>query len=181
VILAGAIVCVGMALALASLWALAATGVPVVAAPDDVREAALDALQLSPGTRFVDLGCGFGAVVKAARQRGAVVTGYELNVVVWLLTWLSNAFDRDAHIRLGDSRRARLQAAEAVYAYLMPHAMAALAEPLERQLRTGARVASVSFAIPGWKPERVVEVGLRREPIYLYAIGRQCQTPDPPL
>jgi SAM-dependent methyltransferase len=177
VIAFAAVVAVAMLLGLCSLWALAATGVPVLSSRDDVREAALDALQLSTGRRFVDLGCGFGGVVRAARRRGAVATGYELNVVVWLVVWLRSLTDRDAHIRLGDVRRVKLEGADAVYAYLMPHAMAQLAGPLERSLAAGSRVASVAFPIPGWEPERVIEVGLRREPVYLYRTPPRHSSP----
>jgi hypothetical protein len=160
-----------MVVGLWSLWALGTTGVPVVASTEAVREAALDALQLRPGDTFVDLGCGFGGVILAARRRRVRAYGYELNLAVWFVTWARNLADWGAHIRLGDSRKSRLGRADAIYAYLMPHAMRQLADPLGR-LRPGTRVASVSFPVPGWSPERTIEVGLRKEPIYLYVIGQ---------
>lgn len=160
-----------LALAL-SLRALAATGVPVRAASDEAVSAALELLELREGERFVDLGCGEGKVLRAARRRARVsATGYELNPAVALWAGLRSLPDSAVHVRCRDARRADLGQAQALYAYLMPAAMAALAPKLEA-LAPGTRVASVDFPIPGWTPLRTREVGPLRQPVMLYVIGR---------
>jgi SAM-dependent methyltransferase len=156
-----------------SLRALAATGVPVRSAPDPAVEAALDLLALKDGERFVDLGCGHGNVLAAARRRADVLAlGFELNPTIAVLAGLRCLGDRKVEVRCRDSRRAELSGAQAIYAYLMPRPMQDLA-PLLSKLPVGTRIASVEFALPGWEPVAVREVGLLRQPVRLYVVGDQ--------
>lgn len=159
-----------MALFLLSLRALATTGVPVRAAPPEAIEAALDLLELRAGERFVDLGCGTGGVLRAARRRAAVdAVGWELNPFAFLAALLRSG---GARVRLGDFRRADLSGTRAAYAYLMPRMLAQLAGPLEERLPAGCRLVAIDFPIPGWKPLAVREVGPLRQPVRLYVVGR---------
>jgi hypothetical protein len=159
-------------LLLLSLRALATTGVPVRSASAEAVAAALDLLALREGESFCDLGCGRGNVLGASRKRGRIrAIGYELNPVIAGLAALRHLLNRDVRVRCADSRRADLSHIDAVYAYLMPRAMAELSTPLEKTLRAGTRVASVDFPIPGWTPAAVREVGPLRQPVYLYVLG----------
>ncbi len=163
-------------LLLLSLRALAATGVPVLHMSPEVVETALDLLELKDGETFCDLGCGTGNVLTAARRRTDVrAVGLELNPAVALVAALRAAKDRKVRVLVRDARKASLSSYDALYAFLMPRAMAELAAPLEIQLPTGARVVSVDFEIPGWR------ASVRREckgghDVHLYVIGRHKST-----
>jgi SAM-dependent methyltransferase len=159
------------ALLMLSIRALAISGVPVRSAGPEAVAAALDLLALRDGERFADLGCGSGQVLRAARHRADVeARGWELNPAIWALALLRS--DRRTRVRLGDFRKARHDDVDAAYCYLMPAVMAREAAWLEGALRPGARLVSVDFAVPGWTPEEVREVGPLRQPLHLYRMGR---------
>lgn len=162
-------------LLLLSLRALATTGVPVRSASAEAVAAALDLLALRDGESFCDLGCGRGNVLGASRNRARIrAIGYELNPAIAGVAALRHLLDPDVSVRCADSRRADLSHLDAVYAYLMPRALAELSTSLEKKLRAGARIASVDFPIPGWAPSAVREVGPLRQPVYLYVLGKHC-------
>ncbi|MFT3836900.1 MAG: class I SAM-dependent methyltransferase [Myxococcaceae bacterium] len=163
------ILAVTAALAL-SLRALGSTGVPVRASTDDAIAAALDLLELEPGDHLVDLGCGQGDVLLAARRRADVTAdGYELNPSVALLAALRGLTDSKLHVRFGDSRQADLSAATALYAYLMPRAMTEWAPKLAA-LKSGTRIVSVDFELPGWTAKATRTVGPLAQPVRLYVV-----------
>jgi SAM-dependent methyltransferase len=166
----------GMLLSLLALRALVSTGVPVRACSDASIAAAMELLRLQPGETFVDLGCGDGRVLRAARAAADVqAVGYELNPYAALKSWWRG--DRKTRVRMVDFRYAELGQADAAFAYLMPHAMAPLAMQLEAQLKPGARVVVIDFACPDWTPSARRETGPLREPVLLYVMGQQ----RPPL
>ncbi len=161
-----------------SLRALLSTGVPVRATPEESVASALDLLELKPGERLVDLGCGFGRVLKAARRRAQVeVTGIELNPTVAMWAWLRFLADRMVHVRIGDFRKRPLPKADAVFCYLLPKALKTVTPKLEAELPPGTRVVAIDFPIPGWKELALRETGPLRQPVRLYVVGRHM--PDP--
>ena len=161
-----------MAVLLFSLWTLSFTGVPVRASPPEAIEAALDLLALKDGERFVDLGCGLGDALRAARGRADVqAVGYELNP--FALVGAALRTDRGTRIRFGDFRRADLRVFGAAYFYLMPRFLQENAAWLETAFAPGTRVVAIDFPVPGWTAETVREIGPLRQPIFLYVIGRQ--------
>ena len=59
--------------------------------------------------------------------------------------------------------------ADIIVCYLYPGAMKKLAPILQQQLRPGAQVFSIAFALPGWTPSRTIICrDVYRTPIYLY-------------
>ncbi|MDR0965082.1 MAG: class I SAM-dependent methyltransferase [Myxococcales bacterium] len=152
-----------------SLWALKRTGVPVYSATPWIVRIALDMLQLEDGERFCDLGCGLGRVLRAARRRAKVTaTGYELNPFAILYLWALGITDFGIRVKCRDFRQADLSQFDAVYLYLLPKVMPALAEQLERQLKPGARVVSVDFPFPDWTAKEEREHGHK---VWLYVMG----------
>lgn len=69
----------------------------------------------------------------------------------------------------GDLYSYPFERADLVVCYLYPGAMERLSPILSERLATGASVVSVCFALPGWRPERVVTCNdLYRTKIYVY-------------
>ncbi len=163
---------VASTLLLLSLRALAVTGVPVVHMSPAVVEAALDLLELRDGEVFYDLGCGAGNVLLAARRRADVrAVGLELNPAVALFAALRSALDKSTRVHLKDVRKARLAGADAIYAFLMPTALAEVSGHLESEVREGTRVVTVDFVVPGWRleKERQCKGG---HAVHLYVMGK---------
>jgi SAM-dependent methyltransferase len=142
----------------ALLWLLvpAFYGLPPLAArPERIRKA-LQLADLASGERFYDLGAGHGGVVViAAREFGANAVGLEAGPVqcaIARVNAIRNGIHSRVRIVMGNFFRADLKDADVVYAYLTSQYAVRLQEKLERELKSGARVVTVSFDLPGWEP-----------------------------
>jgi hypothetical protein len=127
---------------------------------------------------IVDLGSGWGGPCAALSRAlpHATVIGYENSWVPWLFSAAMNACLRRDNLRFAcsDFFKAPLNTADLVICFLYPGGMTKLEPKFERELKSGAIVISNTFAIPEWKPERIVESGdIYRTRVYVYrAIGR---------
>ena len=133
------------------------TRVPYAACPPAQIERIFDHLNLPPGTRFYDLGCGDGRVVFAAAARGARATGFELQPLTYLRAKLTQLLRyQNADIRWGDFRHANLRDADCVFCFLVGAVMPQVGAWLHRQLKPGTTVVSYGFAIPNWQASSVL-------------------------
>ena len=103
---------------------------------------------------MIDLGSGDGTLVMEAAKRGAVVTGYEINI---FLVWKSRVKIRRKNIRNANIKhkslwKADVSQADVILLFGIPHMMARLENKLMRELPKGARVVSFTFAFPNWQP-----------------------------
>ncbi len=136
-------------------------------------------LDLKPGERFVELGCGDGRVTIALSRvpppesqegLGEVCTvGVELSIAQWFAAQVRRVLTRSWNTRfvLGNAFSYDLRDADAVYVFLMPETYQKLRPKLEAELKPGARVLSYVWPIEGWTPATVDECeGASR--LYLY-------------
>jgi SAM-dependent methyltransferase len=132
------------------------TGLPWIPTHRKRIHKALELSDLAPGEVFYDLGAGDGRVlVLAARHYGANAVGIELSpthcLLAWLRVLLSGVSDR-VSIRWGNFYKMDFKKADVVYAYLTPEHAIRLRSQLEKQLRPGARVVTISADVDGWEP-----------------------------
>ena len=152
---AGSVLLVLMLLGLA---VLAVCRVPYAGTPPNQIERILNAIELSPGQRFHDLGCGDGRVVFAAARRGAIATGYELQPIPYLRAqWRRWRRYPQARIRFGNFRRATVADADVVFCFLVASVMPSLAAWLAQRLRPTAIVVSYGFPLPRWQPTTILK------------------------
>ena len=133
----------------------------------------LDAVPMKTGDLFVDIGCGDGRALRAARKRYQVrAVGYEVNPLVYAAARLLCLGRSGIRIRWGDFRTMNMSGADVVFCYLFPDALIDVARKLKAELKPNARVVSCNFPLPAWRPEQVLhpEQGLYRDPIYIYRI-----------
>ena len=108
---------------------------------------------LPPGPlRIVDIGCGFGGMVRhLARHRpDCEVVGVELAPLPLCVAKLANAASASrGRILHGDYQRLDLADYDVVFAYLSPAAMPDLWAKARAEMRPGAWLLSYEFAIPG--------------------------------
>lgn len=90
-------------------------------------ERLLDVLDLQPGERFVELGCGDGRVCRAVKRRfpEAEVVGVELSLLPWLVAKL---FSPGVDVRFGDVFKLDVSEFDVVYVFLVPQAHDRLGE-----------------------------------------------------
>jgi len=136
--------------------------VPFVPTPLAVAEKMLELAKVEPDDVVYDLGSGDGRIVILAAQKfGAHAVGVELD---------ANLYEKSSQrIReLGLQDRARIihenmfevnvRHATVVTLYLLTAVNERLRPMLERQLRSGARVVSHDFQVPGWQPTQTIQV-----------------------
>jgi SAM-dependent methyltransferase len=134
--------------------------------------AVLDAVPLQPGQVVFDLGCGDGRFLEAAvRRYGVNGTGYEINLLPWLLARLRQMRrGKRLNILWRDFWNADLSGADLVFCYLFPDILVPLAEKARLELRRGAVLVSCNFPLPDWEPERILTTDHpgAPDPIFVY-------------
>lgn len=136
-------------------------------------QAALDVLPLETGQVLMDLGCGDGRALRAARKRCALrAIGYEINPLAYCRAKICCA-TRGIEIRYGNFWNEAIQAADIVFCYLFPDVMADLEAKIKEEAKPGALVVSFNFPLPGLPPLRVLRPDGPRQsdPIYIYRIA----------
>ena len=143
---------------LISLWMLipALYGLPLVTTkPERIRKA-LKLANLRLNETLYDLGAGDGRVLLiAAREFGAKAIGIEVGPVLCMVIWLrgfASGFSNQIQVRWADFYKADLHEADVVFIYATSNEIMKLAPHLEKQLKKGSRVVSVSADFPEWEP-----------------------------
>jgi SAM-dependent methyltransferase len=148
------------------LWILvpALYGLPPVPTKPERIKKALQLADLRPNETLYDLGAGDGRVLFiAARDFGAQAVGIEIGPIQCALIWLratARGFGNQIRVRWDNYYKADLRDADVVFIYATSTEVARLATHLERQLKTGSRVISVSADFPEWEPSQCDERGL---------------------
>ena len=160
-------------------WLPAFTGnpvVPFVPTREEVLDVVLKALDLRSGDVLYDLGCGDGrVVVEAARRypiRKAVCVEIREDLVKRAIERAREAGVEDrVEVVRGDFFEVPIKDATVVYMYLLTSVNEQLKPKLERELRPGARVVTLDFQVPGWRPIKTLGGGGWQRTIYIYVIG----------
>jgi ubiquinone/menaquinone biosynthesis C-methylase UbiE len=150
--------------------------VPFVPTRREAIEAVLGALRLREGDVFADLGCGDGRVAIEAALRYPISKALCIEARGDLAERArenaekAGVADRVLVVR-GDFFRIPLRRVTAVYMYLLTSVNEALKPKLSRELPPGARVATLDFSIPGWRPVNTFGGAGWQRRIYVYVIG----------
>jgi len=123
--------------------------------PDRIRRA-LQLVNLQPDEVLYDLGAGDGRVLLiAAREFGAKAIGIEVGPIqcalIWLRVTVSGLSDK-IKIQWGNYFKSDLSEANVVYFYATSTEVVKLAPYLEKQMKPGSRVVSISADFPEWEP-----------------------------
>ena len=147
---------------------------PYVVSPQQIVDRMLELADLKPGETLYDLGSGDGRVLITAVQRfRAKAVGIEISDAL-----VDSTNDRirrfglqnQARVIHADFMQVDLSPADVVTIYLATDSNEILRPNLERYLKTGSRVVSHDYAVPGWKA-KIVDKDLpeaRGHIIFLY-------------
>lgn len=127
-------------------------GAPYVPTHRKQVEQALDMLDVPKGSTIVDLGSGDGVFLLAAAKRGYKAVGYELNVILWIVSSIRCWRYRDRiSVRLRDFWLTPLPAdTRAVFVFLAgPYLKQLNAKLIKEAGSKGLTVISYGFEIPG--------------------------------
>lgn len=161
IVIATIVVTVASALLVTIVMSFVRTGVPTVASARAAQENAALILRERGAKRVYELGSGKGDFVMrlAALLPGATVHGFEISLLPYLYAqlWrLMHPARKRVRFHLVDFRKISLSDADGVVCYLMPRINVNIAPKLEKELRPGTTLLSVSFSFPMWEPEDIV-------------------------
>lgn len=129
-------------------------GAPYVPTRRVQREAALDLLDLKPGQMLIDLGCGDGAMLIAAAQRGINAVGYEINPFLVLIAWLrTRRFGKKVKVVQGNFWHKNWPPADGVFVFLTSRYMQRLHQSMQTRFKKPTKLVTYGFSIPYKKPE----------------------------
>ncbi len=132
---------------------------PYVVSPQQIVDRMLELADPKPSETVYDLGSGDGRILITAVQRyRAKAVGVEISDD--LVRSTSDRIHRlglqnDARVIHGDLLKIDLSPADIVTMYLATDVNEMLRPNLEKYLKTGARVVSHDYPVPGWKPKLV--------------------------
>ena len=133
-----------------------------VPTPDWLIQAKLEFAEIEPGETLYDLGCGDGRVLIRAVQDLAIrAVGIEIqsDLVASARAVVSGQqLEELVEIRKEDYLTANVTEADVVIMYLNRGSLGPLAIKLKAELRPGARIVTHCFDLPGWSPEREVQI-----------------------
>lgn len=121
---------------------------------------------LADGARVLDAGCGLGHGLRALRAAypQATLDGIEWS---WPLAMLVRLRCPWARIYRGDMWRHAWSGYDLVYLFQRPESMPRAAAKAGAELRDGAWLVSLEFAVPSWRPDAVLQQG-EGKPVWLY-------------
>ena len=148
---------------------------PFVPTPMPVVEKMLELAHVTRDDTVYDLGSGDGRIVIMAAQKfGAQAVGIEMDDDLYKQSSARIAelgLEKRARILHANMYETDMRPATVVTLYLLTMVNERLRPLLEKQLRSGARVVSHDFQVPGWKTEKVETItsdnGLS-DTLYLY-------------
>lgn len=152
------------------LWILipALYGLPPVPTKPERIHKALKLANLHANEVLYDLGAGDGRVLLiAARDFGATAVGIEVGPVQCALIWLralASGLGNKVEVKWANFYKADLSDADVVFVYATSKEVLKLAPHLERQMKRGARLVSISADFPEWEPSTLDDRNL----IFLY-------------
>jgi SAM-dependent methyltransferase len=127
----------------------------------NIADAMLKLANVTADDVVYDLGSGDGRIpIIAAQKYGARGIGIEIDPRLVELSWrIANEAEVASRVSfiVGDLFEADLSKATVVTAYLSPSIMKGL-EPKLRALKPGTRIVSHAFTMPGWIPDRKIQV-----------------------
>ena len=123
--------------------------------PDRIRKA-LKLVGLKQDETLYDLGAGDGRVLLiAAKEFDAKAVGIEIGPIQCALIWLrmtAGGLSDKIKIQWGNFFKTNLSEADVVYVYATSTEVAKLAPYLEKQMKPGSRVVSISADFAEWEP-----------------------------
>jgi len=152
------------------LWILvpALYGLPPVPTNQERIRKALKLANLQPNETLYDLGAGDGRVLLiAAREFNAQAVGIEIGPIQCALIYLRAAaggFGTKIQVKWGNYLKADLSQADVVFLYATSKEVLRVASYLEKQMKPGSRLVSISADFPEWEPSIIDE----RELIFVY-------------
>lgn len=138
-------------------------GAPYVPTLSAQQKVALDLLDLKPGQKFYDLGCGDGRLLLAAAKRGWRATGVEINPLLVIAAKIYTFKHRKSvKIIWGNLWNIDISDADGIFTFLINRQMVRMDKHLRSSVKKPLKIVCYTFQIPGKKPAK------DKNPLFLY-------------
>jgi len=138
-------------------------GAPYLPSLSRQVDVALDIVDLKPGDRIIELGCGDGKVLIAAAKRGFCSVGYELNPILFMIAWLRTInYRSQTKVIFGNFWHKPWPEADAIYIFLLPRLMDKLETTIKQKVTSNIKVVSFAFTFNQMKPK------IEKDGVFLY-------------
>lgn len=146
------IVALGM-FVLASFAFVLLFGAPYVPTLTPQVAIALKLADLKPGETLLELGSGDGKVLLAAAKQGINAVGYELNPILFAISWVRTRRHRKyVKIICGNFWTTPWPEAQAIFVFLHPRFMKKLDKKIVQYKHKHVKLVSFAFEVPGKEP-----------------------------
>jgi hypothetical protein len=146
--------------------------VPLYLSNRQTKQALCQLMRDRGANRFIDLGCGFGGVVRTVAGDGHTASGVETAPMAFLIAHVLSSLKRRGTILRRDLWTVDLSDVDVVYTFLSPEPMPALYKKAKAEMKPGSLLVSNSFAVEGIEPQEVWELpDRRRTQLFLYRMG----------
>lgn len=142
---------------------------PFYPTPADALRTLPEVLQLPPGARVLDLGCGLGHALVALRAAypQARIEGIERSTLLALVCrWRC----RFARVVQGDIWTASWHGRDCVYLFQRPDTMSQAWDKACREMERGSWLVSLEFEVPGARPHARL-LCVAGKPVWVYRVG----------
>jgi len=143
------------------LWSIITlffTRVPWAPTPKDVIELIFQELDIKPGQKIYDLGCGDARVLIEANKYGADCVGYELSLWVYARAkfkiWLKNSKTK---IYRKNFFKQDLSSADIIFCFLLSKVMPKVQKKLKSNLKQNTTIVTYAFSLPNYKPYKILD------------------------
>ena len=127
-------------------------GAPYLPTLSPQIEAAFKLLDLKKNNTILELGSGDGKVLIAAAKQGYNAIGFELNPILFLLSYVRTMrYRKKVKLHLGNFWRVALPEADGIFVFLIDKKMETLDKKLKLYKYKPLKVASFAFKIPNKK------------------------------
>lgn len=117
----------------------------------------------------IDLGCGFGGVVRALASDEKNATGVETAPMAWLVAWMLSRLNHKGTILRHNIWDTPLKTYDLVYTFLSPVPMEKIYRKAQAELKSGSYLISNSFPVPDVNPTEVWELNdQRKTQLFIY-------------
>lgn len=139
-------------------------GAPYLPTLSHQQSIALDLLALKKGQRLIELGSGDGRMLRAAAQRGIYVTGYELNPLLVVVSYVVTfKYRKQVCVRWGNFWQKNWPPTDGIYVFLLDKYMEKLDKKIIQQYNNKhVKLVSYAFEVPKKRPTKI------KDALYLY-------------
>jgi hypothetical protein len=115
-------------------------------------EPAMELIDLKPGQTLLELGSGDGRVLIAAAKAGINVVGYELNPILFAISWVrTRRYRKQVKIVLGNYWNKKWPETDGIFVFLLQRYMEKLNTRIVQRYKKPIKLVSFAFTIESKK------------------------------